>query len=28
MRAVSLENEALPQLKALFIKFSGCLTGS
>jgi hypothetical protein len=26
MRAISSENPALPQLKALFVKFSSCLT--
>ena len=26
MRAVALNNEALPRLKELFVKFSGCLT--
>ena len=28
MRAVSLDNPSLAQLKALFIKFSGCLTNT
>jgi hypothetical protein len=28
MRAVSLDNPSIPELKALFIKFSGCLTNT
>jgi len=28
MRAVSYDNASMPQLKQLFIKFSGCLTNS
>jgi hypothetical protein len=26
MRAVAKDNKALPELKQLFVKFSGCLT--